>query len=280
MSKQTSIHDNSNDHKYFILTPQIVLALSRTPQDFTLWNVIKMIAAEKGECFLPTDDLAVLSMMSTGKVSDCRQYLMAVGVLEGVFKKDPGFPQPVWHITIPDIWDGNIKWRTGIDSLKDRVKQKQYITQQLKEGKQLRSFNIDKFIALDISQYLHFKSLHNMKPSQYEMASQYDRGAPQNDGGVPQNDAKKNQQEKPKEKPDSNYLIIEQLKKDLSRQMTKATYDAIVAKIDYLNRANGTIKVGVSQIQYEWLENRLNTIVVNALNLIEPGLKIEYVVVQ
>ena len=119
------VKDESADRKYFILTPQLVWALSRDTYDYTLWSVIKMIAGEKGECYLSTDDLATLSMMSTGKVSQCRSYLRAQGLLEGKIRKDPGYPQPVWHLRIPDLWRANIEWRQAIgDALRSRVEYK------------------------------------------------------------------------------------------------------------------------------------------------------------
>jgi len=64
--------------------------MSRTPYDKVLWDVIKGVAGDDGECILSREDLAALAMMSTGQVSRCSKYLMSVGLLYGKFKRDPG----------------------------------------------------------------------------------------------------------------------------------------------------------------------------------------------
>lgn len=189
MTEKNQVLDKSNDRKYFIQVPQLVLALCRTPYDYTLWNVIKMVAGDSGECKLTTDDLASLSMMSTGKVSDCRAYLIEAGLLEGSCYKEPGYPQPVWHLRIPDIWLENITWRKVYDSLKDRVELKKRLRKIFTEAGVLRNFDKEKRNA-DTLRNVNVNSLHNMKPSQYE------EGPPQNEEGPPQNETKNNQKEK------------------------------------------------------------------------------------
>ncbi len=77
---QVHISDTSSDRKYFTVTPQLVWALSRTPDDKVLWDVIKGVAGDKGECILSREDLASLAMMSTGQVSRCSKYLMSAGL--------------------------------------------------------------------------------------------------------------------------------------------------------------------------------------------------------
>jgi hypothetical protein len=118
------VKDNSGDRKYRVETPQIVWAKVESTYEFTLWNVVKMIAGESGECYLSTEDLATASMMSTGKASQCRKSLIEKGLLEGEIRKDPGYPQPVWHLTIPDLWADNIAWRQKNNSLLDRIRAK------------------------------------------------------------------------------------------------------------------------------------------------------------
>lgn len=133
---QNKINDASKDKEYFTITPQLVWALSRTPHDLALWNVIKMVAGDDSECILSTPDLATLAMMSTGKVSDCRKYLLEAGLLSGELRKDPGYPQPVWHLTIPDLWLANAEWRQEIgDKLKDRIEYKRQQKESLHEVK-------------------------------------------------------------------------------------------------------------------------------------------------
>jgi hypothetical protein len=116
-----NIAKDDPDRKYFILTPQIVWALCPDPFVFTLWTVVKMIAGESGECILATPDLADLAMQSAGKVSTGRKYLLSQGLLIGQFRRDPGYPQPVWHLSIPDLWEQNIRWRKTYDKLRDRI---------------------------------------------------------------------------------------------------------------------------------------------------------------
>ena len=195
MPSANVVSDESNDKKYFIIVPQIVLALCRTPYDYTLWSVVKMIAGEYGECILSTPDLAKLSMMSVGKVSDSRAYLLATGLLEGKRYREPAYTQSVWHLRIPDIWLKNIEWRQIYDALKDRVELKERMRTLFDEADIFRRFNYENFKLMNSLQDINVKSLHNMKPSQYE------KGISQYEKGISQNERKKNLKEKPKEKP-------------------------------------------------------------------------------
>ena len=68
------VTDESNDRMYFIIKPRIIKAFSRNPYDLALWDTVKDVAGEGGECYLSTDDLAALSGMSSGKASDSRKY--------------------------------------------------------------------------------------------------------------------------------------------------------------------------------------------------------------
>jgi hypothetical protein len=168
------LEDASSDKKYFMITPQLVWAICRSPYDYTLWDVIKMIAGENGECYLSTEDLAILSMMSTGKVSQCRKYLIEKGLLKGEIRRDPGYPQPVWHLQIPDIWKENVTWRQEFDSLADRIALK-------KEQK---------------------KSLHRVKPSpDEEPPSPGEGGISPGEEPPSPGETKKNQVVDPQEEP-------------------------------------------------------------------------------
>ena len=109
-----AIKPDVSDRKYFFMTPHIVLAKCRDAYDFTLWSVIKTIAGESGECILPTNDLAKLCGCSHGKIVSSRAYLITAGLLTGECRRDPGFPQPVWHLQIPDLWPENVAWRAEL----------------------------------------------------------------------------------------------------------------------------------------------------------------------
>jgi hypothetical protein len=123
MEDQVIVSEN-HDRKYFILTPRIVWGLCETPLECTLWNVRKDIAGESGECFLSTDDLAILAMMSTGAVSKYRKILIDKKLIIGDFRKDPGYPQPVWHLSVPDLWEQNIKFSKENILIKKRIEYK------------------------------------------------------------------------------------------------------------------------------------------------------------
>lgn len=115
------VQDKSNDRAYFILTPRIVLDLADDPYQVMAWNVVKDIAGEKGECYLSTEDLAILAKMSVGKFSQCRQALLEKGLLEGEVRRDPGYPQPVWHLRVPDLWARNIRHVEANPMLRERI---------------------------------------------------------------------------------------------------------------------------------------------------------------
>lgn len=105
------LKDDSGDKKYFTITPRIVKAMSRNAYDFALWDTIKDVVGEAGgECYLNTEQLAILSGMSAGSVSNSRRYWLKIGFLKGHIRKDPGYPQGVWHLTVPDLWAKNIEW--------------------------------------------------------------------------------------------------------------------------------------------------------------------------
>jgi hypothetical protein len=117
------ISDESNDHRYFVMTPRIVWAFSRTPYDYTLWTIVKDIAYNNdGVCTMQTDDLAILAMMSKGQAQDSREYLMAVGLLAGKLYREKHYVNPIWHLSIPDLWRPNVEWSTQFASLKARVR--------------------------------------------------------------------------------------------------------------------------------------------------------------
>jgi len=172
MSDQNKIRDKSRDAKYFTINPRIVKYYSRTPYDYSLWDTIKEVAGDSSECFLSTEDLAALSGMSIGKVVDCRNYWISLGFLEGEVRKDPGYPQPVWHLSIPDLWGKNIEWAESHLSIKSRIEFK--------------------------------KTLHDMKPSPHE------GGTSSGEGGYSPHEAKNKEKNKEKVEQDDFSKTLEQ----------------------------------------------------------------------
>ncbi|MBK8467710.1 MAG: hypothetical protein IPL32_17995 [Chloracidobacterium sp.] len=122
--EKNRVKNDSGDHHYFTQTPRIVWAYSRTPYDLALWQTIKDIAGDNGECFISTPDLAVLAMMSVGQCSESRNYLLKCGLLVGEIRKDPGYPLAVWHLSIPDLWEKSTAWSGKHKSIATRLKYK------------------------------------------------------------------------------------------------------------------------------------------------------------
>ena len=116
------------------MVPQIVVVLSRDPYDFMVWSVIKMIAGEKGECWIGDRQLGELCGMSSGKVHDCRMYLMKVGLLQGRLEKRDTTRHPVWHLAVPNIWKRNIEWREKHDKIGERIAYKKKNRTKWKES--------------------------------------------------------------------------------------------------------------------------------------------------
>ena len=236
------ITDASKDRKYFTITPRLVLALSRTPYDYTLWSVIKDVAGEDGECTLNTSQLALLSMMSEGKVSDCRAYLIKSRLLDGEIIKDPDQKQPCWHLIIPDIWKRNINWAQKYAKIKDRLKYK-----------------------LDQK-----KSLHHMKASPGEdihsphEGSQKSKGKKPSPGETKKKGLKEPKEEKIKELPfkiDSDLNEkLDQVKMQLREGTGLATYNAMIDPLLPLSKKNHTLTLVVKDSHHQdWLDARVIT---------------------
>lgn len=107
--EMNSIKDESNDHSYFTIVPNLVKFKCRNPYDLALWIAVKERAGENGECFLGTRKLAAWALMSKSKAIECRSYLLKVGLLEGEKRLRSGGDFPVWHLRIPDVWQENIE---------------------------------------------------------------------------------------------------------------------------------------------------------------------------
>jgi hypothetical protein len=115
------VKDEANDHKYFTITPRIVKAYARNAHDLALWETVKDIAGEAGECYLNSSQLSVLAGISMGQVYDSRRYWMKIGFLKGELKKDEGYSQKVWHLSVPDLWAKNIEWCEKYPKIADRI---------------------------------------------------------------------------------------------------------------------------------------------------------------
>jgi hypothetical protein len=129
------VDTQSHDRKYFLVTPQLVMDVCENPLQFTLWSVIRSIAGDTGECYLSTEDLATLAMMSTGSVSTQRTRLVELGLLAGELRRDPGYPQGVWHLRIPDLWVQNTEWAQRYPTLKARALRKKEQKESLQHVK-------------------------------------------------------------------------------------------------------------------------------------------------
>ncbi len=101
---------NKNSHRqYFTMVPHMVWLKARSPYDVMAWITIMNLAGDEGEhCEESTNDLAALSLMSLGKFSDCRAYLIEQGLLEGQIETVTS-GQNKWHLIVPDLWEENIK---------------------------------------------------------------------------------------------------------------------------------------------------------------------------
>lgn len=120
--EKNQVKDRSGNRKYFTMLLRIVQIKARSPYDITAWATVMDIAGENGECNYLTEELAVLSMMSVGKFSDCRSFLIEQGLLHGYLENDDGRGNKRWHLTIPDLWEENIKIAKRLSSIKDRIK--------------------------------------------------------------------------------------------------------------------------------------------------------------
>lgn len=190
----TKVKDESRDHIYYTITPRLVWALSQDPFDLALWVVIKDIAGENGTCILARDDLALLAMMSSGQVSISRERLLAKKLLKGKLKRDPGYPQEVWHLSIPDFWEANVRWARMYPTIRSRVEFKR---------EQKRLADLEKKRAKEEKE----ASQGDGTPSQLKVTSQGDGGLTPCDERLSPHDVKNNVFKKPKEEVKEEELL-------------------------------------------------------------------------
>jgi hypothetical protein len=211
----------------FAIVPRVVLARVETPQELTLWVIVRDIAGENGVCHLTTADLALLGNMSTGAVSAARKSLLDKALLDGSFYRDAGFPQPVWHLGIPNLETQNVEFCFQYQLVKERI-------------------------ALKRAQR---ESLQNMK------ASKYEEGVPLGEEGIPPGETKKILKEdfKTKENNDSE-KILEMIKRQLEADMPRANFAKYVESLRLIDLGETDLCLGCPDaFVREWCESRLQS---------------------
>jgi hypothetical protein len=163
----------------------------------------------------------------------------------------------VWHLSIPDLWPQNIKWRVRNHSLRDRI---EYKRQQ--------------------------RHAFRKQPSPGEGPSPDEETPSQGEETPSQGETKKNQQEQPKVK--HLGIIWEQTCNELSYQMTKGTFDTWIKPAQLTaftpSNSNGSqaqaIITTANPYVRDWLEARLNIPIARTLAGIanETEINISYVV--
>lgn len=235
------IEKDVTDRIYFTITPRLVWALCTDPFEYTYWSVVKDIAGENGQCILARDDLAILCMMSAGKASACLQSLIAKKLLIGDFRRDAGYPQPVWHLRIPDFWEANVRWARKYISLKDRI-----------------SFKREQAAALNA-----MKKRASSGDGSKE-ASSGDEGGSPHDGGVSPDDTKKNVFKNQLEK--SIYTNWDSVLEQLRLQMPRGNYELYVKDLPVLDYIDQVLYIGVPNADHlAWLESRITSTIENLL---------------
>jgi hypothetical protein len=252
---KTKVKDESNEHIYFTVTPRLVWAMCEDPDEYTLWCVVKDIAGESGECYLSRDDLATLAMISGGRVSQCRDRLISKKLLNGEFRRDPGYPQAVWHLSVPDFWEANTRWARRYPKIADRIGFKKEQAESIRAQKEASRGDGSK------------------------EASRGDGGISPNDGGGAPDDTKKKESENQLvEKVNTPSLIWEKIYQALGMNghltgNTK-TYVEGVRPVSFVDNL---LTLGVSSdTAREWMDSRLKRTIINTL----PGLAMDDTRVQ
>jgi hypothetical protein len=268
------------DHRYFVIVPHLVAAMCENTYQLALWTMVKMIAGEDGECMLCTEDLAALAMMSEGKCSQARKALLRLGLLQGELRRDPGYPQPVWHLRVPDLWKANVTWRERHHSLRGRIKAKQK-QRQARRGQPSGSETVPPEDAKEPSPGEAEPSPGEAEPSPYEglppkEPSSGEEGVSPGEGGltpgeegVSPGETKKNhkgeldQEPRGKRDPDLREIWRRALP-ELEMQMTRNTFARWIRPLetgDMTRRPDGTLVAVLccpSTYEQEWCAGRLD----------------------
>jgi hypothetical protein len=245
MTDPNILKDESSDKDYFTITPRLVWALARDPYDLALWIVVKDVAGEKKQCTLSTPQLAALAMMSEGKVSQSRKYLIDQGLLYGEVKRDPGYPQPVWHLTVPNLWAKSLRWSESHLTIQARIDFKQELMDRLQKE----------------------SSSHegSKEPSPHEEGT-----SPHEEGTSPhetKNIHKKIQKEEPEESGSFSknfgpqktaHGYLQQLKGQLLPEMSKAHFDTWVKGTVAVGWDGDVFQIGCGNSYCrDWLDSRI-----------------------
>jgi hypothetical protein len=233
---QTRAKDEGKDKSFFIITPRLVWALSRTPYDLAFWMTIKDIAGDEGTCIVGSLDLATLAMMSMGKVNDCRDYLIRVGLLKGKLYRDPGYSNEVWHLTIPNIWPASFKW--SIEHLEIRSR----IDFKLAQREAIRAL----------------KEENQLSPDEYQnqLSPGESAGSPGESAGSP-GETKKIQKKILKEEREGSDFW-KKIQSQLQSEMSKATFETWVSPTFPIGWQGDSFRVGChNQFTADWLTARI-----------------------
>ena len=291
----TQVQKQNPDHRYFVITPHLVWALCENPYQLTLWCVIKMIAGEEGECMLSTEDLAALAMISAGTCSQARQALLRLGLLQGELRRDPGYPQPVLHLRVPDLWAANVAWREANHSLRGRIalKQAQRRTGRNKPlpGREAEPSPGETEPSPGEGGVSPREGSSSREPSPGEGGvSPGEGGPPPGEGGPSPGETKKNQQEEPNQEPKGEQgPSLEHIWRlalpELELQMTRGTFVQWIRPLEagHMTRhPDGTLIAVLhcpnAYIQ-DWCAHRLNVPIQRTLSGI-AGKEVEVMYVE
>jgi hypothetical protein len=278
------IKDESHDKDYFTITPRLVWALADNPYQYTFWCVVKDIAGDRGQCFISTPDLGTLTMMSAGKAHECRKALIEKGLLLGQLIRDPGFPQPVWHLRIPNLWERNTRWCQDHQGIKDRILFKMSLKgaggKELSCGESSQELSCDEKGLSPDERYLspHEKGL-----------SPHERYLSPHEKGLSPHERKKIQKEdlkeEPKENGSSSSELWEKFFHCLESQMDTNRSDRLFYKmflkdLIYIARENGTIFLSPLQgVSCDLLNSRMSSKIEKMFNGFPElaGAKVQFV---
>jgi hypothetical protein len=105
----TSYHvkDNGDPRRYFTMIPNIIDDLDLSPYAFRLYVHLKRVAGDEGTCYQNRDTLAEKCHMSAGSVTEAKNELVALGLIEIEDQPTTHGGKPYHIITITDVWDKN-----------------------------------------------------------------------------------------------------------------------------------------------------------------------------